>query len=147
MPAANTSGATFTHESDNVEYEYPEEKFNFVLDVLADEFCELDQEGNMKIKQEYQDKYQDDASFFLKDNSDESKFKEGKWSEQEHNLFLEALLKYGKNWQMITQHVRTRDTNHIRSHAQKFFRKLKNYLEKGIVDDQIADAHLYFEIL
>lgn len=54
---------------------------------------------------------------------------------------------YGKNWTKITEHVGTRDVGHIRSHAQKFLRKLKNFLKKGILDDQVYNARVYFEIL
>lgn len=84
---------------------------------------------------------------YSKDDENEKEFNGGKWSETEHNLFLEALHLYGKNWKRITQHVRTRDTNHIRSHAQKFLRKLKNDFHKDQTDIQVADTNQYFEIL
>lgn len=35
------------------DFSYVEEKFNFILDILADEFCELDDNGQFVIKNEY----------------------------------------------------------------------------------------------
>lgn len=32
-------------------YEWPEEKFNYIMDVLGDEFTELDMQGNFVIKE------------------------------------------------------------------------------------------------
>jgi hypothetical protein len=37
---------------------------------------------------------------------------------------LEALKRYGKEWQKVQQHVSTRTSTQARSHAQKFFVKL-----------------------
>ena len=50
---------------------------------------------------------------------------EGRWTFQEHINFIKALIKYGKNWKEIQKHVGTRTTSQARSHAQKFFYKLK----------------------
>lgn len=50
---------------------------------------------------------------------------EGKWTDEEHEKFLEGLKLYGKNWNMIRTHVGTRTCPQTRSHAQKFFRKLE----------------------
>lgn len=50
---------------------------------------------------------------------------EGRWTSQEHIHFIEALIKYGKNWKDIQKHVGTRTTSQARSHAQKFLYKLK----------------------
>jgi SHAQKYF class myb-like DNA-binding protein len=70
--------------------------------------------------------------------------KAGRWTDQEHDLFLEALKIYGKDWENIERHVGTRDVIHVRSHAQKFLQKLKKLLEEGNKD---ADTRLYYEIL
>ncbi|KAF9408782.1 hypothetical protein BGZ94_002190 [Podila epigama] len=48
----------------------------------------------------------------------------GVYSEAEEKAFVEALELFGRNWRKVEEHVRTRDSNSIRSHAQKHFIKL-----------------------
>ncbi len=45
----------------------------------------------------------------------------GKWNKTEHEKFMKALQKYGKNWSLIQKAVSTRTLAQVRSHAQKLF--------------------------
>jgi len=82
-------------------------------------------------------------------NEEEANYKYGRWSKEEHGLFLEALLMFGKDWPKIVNHVGTRDTGNCRSHAQKFFMGLIKYVEDGtgISEMEIEEAKKYIEIL
>ena len=52
-------------------------------------------------------------------NSDEFLQKSsGRWSKEEHKLFVEGLIQFGKNWKKVEEHIGTRTGAQIRSHAQ-----------------------------
>lgn len=48
----------------------------------------------------------------------------GRWSEQEHLVFLEGLKNYGKQWKTIAGMIGTRTVVQVRTHAQKYFQKM-----------------------
>ena len=57
----------------------------------------------------------------------EEDINEGRWESDEHMRFIEAINIYGNEWKEVQKYVATRSSNQVRSHAQKFFLKLKNF--------------------
>jgi SHAQKYF class myb-like DNA-binding protein len=51
--------------------------------------------------------------------------KGGKWTEEEHQRFLDAMEMFGNIWKKVENYIGTRSTAQIRSHAQKHFRRLR----------------------
>lgn len=51
--------------------------------------------------------------------------KGGKWTEEEHKRFLDAMEMFGNIWKKVENYIGTRSTAQIRSHAQKHFRRLR----------------------
>jgi len=58
-------------------------------------------------------------------NNYNGKFFEGQWLKIEHIRFIEGILKYGTEWKKVEEHIQTRSGVQARSHAQKFFSKVK----------------------
>ena len=54
-------------------------------------------------------------------------FNEGRWKLKEHIVFLQGIQKFGTNWIKISQLIPKRTYKQIRSHAQKFFERLKGF--------------------
>ncbi len=55
----------------------------------------------------------------------EGNFNCGRWQPEEHQRFIEAIMKYGNEWKSVQKHVGSRSSTQARSHAQKFFVKIK----------------------
>jgi len=58
------------------------------------------------------------------DQMDGGDAKAGRWTSEEHTLFLQGLQLYNKQWKQIAELVKTRTVVQIRTHAQKYFQKL-----------------------
>ncbi|KAJ7526483.1 hypothetical protein O6H91_16G008500 [Diphasiastrum complanatum] len=61
-----------------------------------------------------------------------------RWTEEEHQKFLDALKLYGRAWRRIEEHIGTKTTVQIRSHAQKFFCKLEREQSGGGTSTDMA---------
>ena len=66
----------------------------------------------------------------------------GRWTKEEHNKFIEGIIKYGSDWKKIQKHISTRTSTQARSHAQKFLLKLRNneFLKKTNIDLSLSWA-------
>lgn len=59
----------------------------------------------------------------------------GRWSEEEHRRFIEAMEIYGNVWTLVKNHIKTRTTAQIRSHAQKYYTGLRKKAIKKCKED------------
>lgn len=57
--------------------------------------------------------------------------KVGRWTEEEHEVFLEGLQMHGKQWKTIATMIGTRTVVQVRTHAQKYFQKLERKNKDG----------------
>ena len=65
----------------------------------------------------------------------------GRWTEKEHLLFLEGIMLYQNEWKNVQNHIKTRSATQARSHAQKFFIKMrKELLKKCSSLNEIKDS-------
>lgn len=62
----------------------------------------------------------------------------GRWTKEEHVLFIEGLTETGGDWQKMKEKVKTRSADQIRSHAQKYF---KNLEQSNLIDKYGLEKH------
>jgi SHAQKYF class myb-like DNA-binding protein len=48
-----------------------------------------------------------------------------KWSEQEHNLFVEGFERYKRDWKKVSEHVKTKNIVQTKLHAQLYFKHVE----------------------
>jgi len=53
------------------------------------------------------------------------KYNCGRWRQEEQEKFIESIIQYGNEWKAVQKFVGTRSRFQIKSHAQKFFMKMK----------------------
>jgi len=67
----------------------------------------------------------------------------GRWTSKEHEQFMECLKHYGRDWDKLEEMIPTRTNIQIRSHAQKFFERIRkefntedpmDYVKKNLCD-------------
>lgn len=66
-------------------------------------------------------------------------FNHGRWSKEEHEKFIEAIIKYKSEWKKVQEHIQTRSSIQARSHAQKFFMKMNKSSSYNIKDLKDGD--------
>ena len=71
-----------------------------------------------------------------KSNSNSNEYNSGRWSNEEHNKFIEGILKFGNEWKKVQNIIKTRTSTQARSHAQKFFLRLKKVANQEILNDE-----------
>lgn len=75
--------------------------------------------------------------------SEEMIIKGTHWTKEEHQMFLDGLELFGKNWKEISKYVKSRTSEQCRSHGQKHFIKLQ---ENRVSKRDMADRYLSFQL-
>ncbi|GAB5030036.1 sant myb domain protein [Nannochloropsis oceanica] len=68
----------------------------------------------------------------------------GRWTCEEHVLFLKGLEMHGKGWKKIAKLIKTRTVVQIRTHAQKYFQKLAKAKKNGHHGDMLGMEGSHF---
>ena len=67
----------------------------------------------------------DNSELYKKNNLHNLKKKDGRWTEEEKNRFIQGIVLYGINWKKVKALIPTRRAVQVRSHAQKFYLRMK----------------------
>ena len=81
-----------------------------------------DQSNPESIKEDNNNEKLSENENKLEENSNGNN---GRWGKTEHLRFLAGCLLYKNNWKKVETYVRTRTSTQIRSHAQKYLKKLE----------------------
>ena len=65
---------------------------------------------------------------------------DGIWTEEEHKKFIGALYICNCKWYNIQKYVPTRSSGQVRSHAQKFYKRLKDFKDDSLGLDFTLDS-------
>ena len=68
-------------------------------------------------------------------DSNANEYHSGRWTNEEHQKFIEGILKYGNEWKRVQSIIKTRSSTQARSHAQKFFLRMKKEISPKILAD------------
>lgn len=94
-------------------------------------------ESNNDYKNLYEPKQLNNISKENENNdSNQNEYNSGRWTNEEHEKFIEGILKFGNEWKRVQSIIKTRSSTQARSHAQKFFLRMKKEISPKILSDQ-----------
>lgn len=96
--------------------------------TLQSDFSVIDSKKNIFVIHHDQD-HTDRNKFALSPQSQDDSIdsiQTGRWNKREHERFIVGILQHGNEWKKVEEVVKTRSSTQARSHAQKFFIKIKN---------------------
>ena len=151
--STDSMSKTVSHISTN--QSHPRESFNVIIDLHRSKIEDLDrtisetdldeneekaENQNVLKTPKYQTYLSSIRSPLNKNNSQkESHLERGRWTPEEHALFLEGLVLYGNEWKQVQRHIKSRSATQARSHAQKFFIKLRKMVSDENSQESIKE--------
>ena len=93
--------------------------------IKADKFSITKENKNINEFMGKKKYYFEVKDFYKKKNIENSDSKTGRWTLEEHNKFLDGLILFGSDWKKVNSLIKARTAVQVRSHAQKFFKKMK----------------------
>ncbi|KRX10483.1 Homeodomain protein [Pseudocohnilembus persalinus] len=121
-------------KNQEIQCQSPKKEQNFIEEIknssLNEEVKPLNSDKVLQQQQQQQQEEQSTTNDMNNNSNNLKQFEEGRWSKEEHQRFLDAIELYNKNWKKVEEHVGTRNGAQIRSHAQKFFNKIKKEVKK-----------------
>ena len=72
---------------------------------------------------------------------------QGRWTNEEHKLFVEGIRLFKRDWRSIENHIGTRTCSQIRSHAQKYYMRLERQQSGSSPHSAEEDDYLMAEVL
>ena len=69
----------------------------------------------------------------------------GRWTDEEHQKFIDGILEFGNEWKKVQQIIKTRSSTQARSHAQKFFLRVKKLIKNNGGNFNINEKDKIFE--
>ena len=74
----------------------------------------------------------DNSELYKKNHLHNPTIKEGRWTEEEKNRFIQGIVLYGINWKKVKTLIPSRSAVQVRSHAQKFYQRMKLCKEQNL---------------
>ena len=71
------------------------------------------------------------SKYEIENDNYNNEFHTGRWTDEEHQKFIEGILEYGNEWKKVQQIIKTRSSTQARSHAQKFFLRVKKIIKNN----------------
>ena len=136
----NAPNSTNMFYISNIKENYPNEKKNPINTQIN-----FDSQNNSNQQSISEEKRK--ISNISKDNentdSNPNEYHSGRWTNDEHQKFIEGILKYGNEWKRVQSIIKTRSSTQARSHAQKFFLRMKKEISPKI----LADSELLIQYI
>ena len=117
-------------------------KSNININPIISQFRHISQirNNNVNISFSEEDNFfslSNNNTSFKQNNENNTRLSIGRWHLSEHKRFLEAIIKFGNDWKKVEKYIGTRTSSQARSHAQKFFIKLKEEQKKSKISNDI----------